>query len=166
MLTTAITFAIAKHQGQTRKASGLPYVTHTLTVMDMIQQHKGDSKNIEALQAAAVLHDTLEDTNTTFAELELNFGFMVASIVQELTSDEEQIRLIGKKDYLKKKMLSLTPYAFILKLLDRLSNCLDNPTQKYLADTIETLDFLLTNRQGLTARQLRIMGQIREVCVA
>jgi len=164
MILKAIEFAATKHKGQVRRSSGLPYFTHTVIVMELIQRYKGCSSNIEALKCAAVLHDTLEDTQCDYEELEREFGYLVASIVLELTSDEEKIEEVGKKEYLKKKMLELTHYAFILKLLDRMSNCLDNPTPKYKQDTIETMDFLLENRENITQRQKQIIHEIKHIC--
>jgi (p)ppGpp synthase/HD superfamily hydrolase len=165
MTLEAIRFAAQKHLGQIRKSSGLPYITHTIIVMEMIQRYKGCSKNIEELKCAAILHDTLEDTACDYNEIEHEFGPMVASLVLELTSDEAEIKRIGKNEYLKQKMLKMTGYAFILKLLDRMSNCLDAPRPVYLSDTIELIDFLLENRTTLSQRQIGVMKEIKNICL-
>jgi len=141
-LIKALKFATDKHQGQTRKSTGLPYITHPMVVQQLVNQYKGDSKHIEELQISALLHDTLEDTDTTYFEIEREFGSMVASIVQELTSDDEMILKVGKNSYLKNKMVTMSKYAFILKLLDRYSNVLDNPKEKYVEDTVDIMNFL------------------------
>jgi len=165
MIVQAINFAAEKHKGQVRRESGLPYFTHTVIVMELIQKYKGCSKNIEELKCAALLHDVLEDTECDFKELEREFGPMVASIVLELTSDEVVIAEMGKNEYLKQKMLKMSRDAFILKLLDRMSNCLDNPTERYKHKTLDMIKFLQENRPELTERQSNIMNEIRAICL-
>ena len=165
LVIKAIQFAATKHIGQIRRGSGLPYVTHTIIVMELIQKYKGCSTHIGELKCAALLHDTLEDTDCNYKELEREFGPMVASIVLELTSDEEMIKKIGKNEYLKKKMVEMSRYAFILKLLDRYSNCMDNPTTKYRLATIELMAYLLKNRKDITERQINIIKEIKNVCL-
>lgn len=160
----AIQFASEKHKGQERKTSGLPYVTHPIIVMELVQQYKGDSKHINELKCAALLHDVLEDTECSYVEIEREFGPLVASMVMELTSDNERIKDIGKNDYLKDKMIKMSQYSFTLKLLDRLSNILDTPTDKYKENTIELMEFLLENRDEITDRQKRIIGEIIKNC--
>jgi (p)ppGpp synthase/HD superfamily hydrolase len=164
LVIKAIEFAAIKHKGQERRGSGLPYVTHPIIVMELIQKYKGDSTDIEALKCAALLHDVLEDTDCTYAELEREFNPLVASLVMELTSDPVAIKEIGKKEYIKNKMAEMTKYAFILKLLDRYSNIIDGPTEKYVKTTLETMDFLKENRQNITDRQFRIIGDIETAC--
>lgn len=87
MLFKAARFAVVKHEGQTRKAKegeGLPYVTHPMAVSRMLAE---SGCRDEATLAAALLHDTLEDTDTTYGELVEEFGAEVADIVEELTDD-------------------------------------------------------------------------------
>ena len=162
----AINFAATKHQGQVRRGSGLPYVTHPIIVSQLINQFKGDSKNIDELQIAGLLHDVLEDTECDQFEIEREFGSMVASLVMEMTSDESRIKEIGKNAYLKAKMVSMSKYGFILKLVDRLANVSDGPTAKYLKDTLELMAYLKTERKGLTARHMMIIGEIEKTCYA
>ncbi len=164
LVQKAIKFAAEKHNGQIRKKSGLPYIVHPFSVMQLVLKYKGNSKNIENLQCAALLHDTVEDTETTFSELEREFNPMIASIVIELTSDDVMIQKIGKNDYLKNKMLGMSNYAFILKLLDRFDNILDNPTEKYVQDTKNMMFHLLNNKTNLTERQKLIINEILAKC--
>jgi len=165
LILKAIQFASEKHRGQERRGSGLPYVTHPIIVMELIQKYKGESSHIQELKCAALLHDTLEDTDTTYFELEKEFGSMVASIVQELTSDVEQIKLMGKNEYLMQKMIKMSRYAFILKLVDRLSNVLDEPGSGYVKKTLKMMEFLRENREDLTLRQLKIIKEIETACL-
>lgn len=88
----AIDFATIKHAGQFRKGSGLAYVTHPIKVGFMLQ-----SMNMSyAVIIAGILHDTLENTDTTYEELVREFGVEVADLVLELTSDKKEIRRIQK----------------------------------------------------------------------
>jgi (p)ppGpp synthase/HD superfamily hydrolase len=160
----AIKFASTKHKGQTRRGSGLPYVTHPIIVMELVREYKGTSKNLEALLVAALLHDTLEDTDTSYAELERKFGPMAASIVMELTSDPVAIKKMGKNNYLIQKMLKMSRYAFVIKLLDRFSNIMDRPSESYVKKTLKMMDVLKTGREDITERQLKIIEKIEEEC--
>ena len=97
LVLKAIRFAEKYHEGQFRKVSGLPYVSHPVAVSYLIMKYKGASKNITNLLAAYILHDTLEDTSLTMIDIGKEFNNMIASIVFELTTDEEQKNLLGKK---------------------------------------------------------------------
>jgi len=60
---------------------------------------------------AALLHDTVEDCeNISLQEIAENFGYYVAALVDELTSNESEIKKIGKTDYLKNKMTNISSY--------------------------------------------------------
>lgn len=158
----AINFIAEKHKDQFRRGTGLPYIVHPITVMALIDEYKGDSKNIKILKCAALLHDTLEDTECDFHELEEHFGTMTASIVLELTNNERIIKKLGKKRYIEQKMLGMSRYAFTLKLLDRYANILDNPKEQYIKDTEELLIYLDHNGKFDTARLKQIYTDIRK----
>jgi (p)ppGpp synthase/HD superfamily hydrolase len=78
----AAAFARAAHAGQLRKWSGEPYFVHVEAVAKAIAAEGAD----EATIAAAYLHDTLEDTETTYPELIAEFGSEVAMLVLQLTN--------------------------------------------------------------------------------
>ena len=160
LVIKALQFAAKKHKGQERKSSGLPYVTHPVITAYLLTKYKR-SKRIDELIAAAILHDTLEDTDTNFIELASEFTPFVASLVLQLTSDKEQIKLIGKNEYLKKKMLGMSSYGLLLKLVDRLSNIMDNPTDNYKTDTINMIRFLEENAR-LSGTHKAIIADIKE----
>jgi guanosine-3',5'-bis(diphosphate) 3'-pyrophosphohydrolase len=162
MLLRAIRFADRKHKGQKRKVSGDEYFTHPLMVSYLLAKYKR-SKNLEMLLAASVLHDTVEDTKTSYTEILREFGAGVMSLVQELTSDKEAIQKVGKNEYLKKKMIGISSYALVIKLIDRLSNVTDSPTDKYVADTIDLLKYLKKNRK-LSKTHKAIACDIEAVC--
>ncbi len=164
LIIKAINFAAQKHKGQTRRETGLPYLVHPMLVSELITKYKGTSKDIDNLKCAALLHDVLEDTVCTYHEIEREFNPLIASIVMELTSDEEKIKEMTKNEYLKLKMINMSKYAFILKLLDRLSNVMDSPSDKYLKNTIDLMNHLLDSRKDITDRQIRIINEILTIC--
>lgn len=161
LIIDAFDFAKEKHEGQFRKVSGDAYLTHPVSVSYIVARYKV-SKHLEELLAAAYLHDTLEDTDTTFAELADRFGPMVASIVFELTNDEKMIKLVGKKEYQKKKMAGMSSYALVLKLADRMHNISDHPTAKMIDDTLEIMLYLRTARKLTKTHELMVSDIISE----
>lgn len=163
LVIKAINFAAEKHKNQVRRETKLPYIIHPITVMHLLTKFKYSSKNIESLQCASILHDTIEDTNCSYIELEREFNPLIASIVIELTNDDKRIDEIGKNEYLKEKMLKMSKYSFIVKLVDRYANILDKPATKYLNDTKSLLIFLKTNRKDLTKKQLTIINEMEKL---
>lgn len=122
-LFDALHFAAVKHGAQTRKgADADPYITHLIAVTRALHEEVGID-DIELL-LAAVLHDTLEDTATTPAELEARFGGRVRALVEELTDDK---RL--PKDERKRLQVEHAPDkshdAALLKIADKLCNIRD-----------------------------------------
>ena len=160
-------FAADKHAGQTR-SGGEPYIGHPVRVANTIEKYK-QSHNLDALIAAAYLHDTVEDTDTTHEDLEKLFGGLVASLVKELTSDKEKIKAQGKSQYLANKMAhEMTSWALVIKLADRLDNVQDIATAKdakwrarYKAETSHILDYIEKNRV-LSGTHQKLVGMIRD----
>ena len=166
-LNEVINFATEKHKGQKRD-DGREYITHPLRVAKIVDDVKGQfSSNRKVLFAAAVLHDTLEDTYTSYRELEENFGEIVASIVQELTTAKYGSKMIGKGLYLAEKMQMMTNYALTIKLADRydnlcdLSNCTEEKQKRTIDDTKYILDYL-EKRRTFTKSQQTLTSLIKE----
>ncbi len=84
----AILFATKAHAGSFRKGKTKPYILHPLEAMMIV----ADLTDDEELLAAAVLHDTVEDTNTTAAEIEREFGESVASLVVSESENKREDR--------------------------------------------------------------------------
>lgn len=94
MLEEAILFAASKHSGQFRKGNGEPYILHPISVLLLLNKYK-KSKNQFLLASAAVLHDVVEDCDISIEEIATKFGYRIASIVDELTSDKEAIKSLN-----------------------------------------------------------------------
>lgn len=162
----ALQFATNAHQGQTR-SGGEPYIGHPVRVAGTIEKYK-QSHNLDALIAAAYLHDTIEDTDTTHEALHDLFGGLVASLVKELTSDKEKIAKMGKSQYLAQKMAhEMSSYGLVIKLADRLDNVQDIATAKspawrarYKAETEHILDYI-TQHRVLSGTHQKLVDLIR-----
>jgi len=83
---SALVWAAELHDGHVRKATAVPYLSHLLAVSGLVLEFGGDED--EAI--AGLLHDTLEDTALTRAELEERFGPRVAEIVARCSDTEVQ----------------------------------------------------------------------------
>jgi (p)ppGpp synthase/HD superfamily hydrolase len=158
----AISFASYLHRDQFRKVSKAPYISHPLIVSEFVRKYK-ESKKIEELVISAILHDVLEDTEGTKEEILEKFGPLVLSLVEELTSDPTQIEKMGKNNYLIHKMITMSSYAFLIKLCDRLSNILDNPKKEYLDDTLIMITEIKKRRSFISKTHFKIMDEILEV---
>ena len=77
LLDRAIVFAVKAHAGTERRGKGFPYIVHPLEAVSIVASMTPDQE----LLAAAALHDTIEDTDVTAAEIEAEFGPRVASLV-------------------------------------------------------------------------------------
>ena len=80
----AIRFAVTAHAGTRRKGKERPYIMHPIEVMSVVAGMTGD----EDVIAAAVLHDTVEDTDVTAADLEREFGPRVRDLVMAESEDK------------------------------------------------------------------------------
>lgn len=161
LVLNAIQFANERHVGQVRRGTGVPYITHPLAVSYLVAAYKR-SKRLDILLTASVLHDVLEDTDATFADIVEQFGPWVASLVLEMTDDETEIARIGKLNYQKKKLAGVSSYALVIKLADRMHNISDNPTQSTLRDTLNLLQHLRKVRK-LTRTHTRMACDIEHL---
>src|SRR6185503_17025882 len=96
LVIRAVEFAAQKHRMQRRKDSDAsPYINHPIALMHVLCIDGGVTEPV--ILAAAALHDTIEDTETTGAELEREFGSAIASIVSEMTDDKSLPRAVRKR---------------------------------------------------------------------
>lgn len=120
ILEKALIFATDAHEGQVRKYTGDPYITHPIAVSKIVETITNDKDII----AAALLHDTVEDTEVTLEEIEENFGSRVAIFVENLTD----ISTLGQGNRKTRKRIDLehtaqaTPEAKTVKLADLIHN--------------------------------------------
>ena len=118
----AYLFANQAHAGQTRK-SGEPYIVHPISVANILVQLGMDTDSV----VAALLHDVVEDTPVTSAEIEANFGSIIAQIIDGLTKlskmgfktrEEHQAENVRRMLIASNKDIRV----LIIKLADRLNN--------------------------------------------
>ena len=123
LILKAAHFAAQKHKTQRRKdEDASPYINHPIAVALAIAQIGGvDDPEI---LAAALLHDTIEDTETTPEELEKQFGKQVCKYVQEVTDDKSLPKTERKKKQIEHAK-DLSNGAALIKLGDKISNVTD-----------------------------------------
>jgi guanosine-3',5'-bis(diphosphate) 3'-pyrophosphohydrolase len=140
MIRKAWEFCVQHHEGQMR-ASGEPYVIHPLEVAEVLAEMKLDPTAI----AAGLLHDAVEDTPATSAEIATTFGDQVAHIVEGVTKIDK-IQFANREDRqaenVRKMLLAMVSdvRVVLIKLADRLHN-------------MRTLEHLQPDRQEAIARE-------------
>jgi (p)ppGpp synthase/HD superfamily hydrolase len=158
-ISRAFDLAQEKHFYQYRKFSNEPYFTHPSRVADIVARFTKDKDVI----AAAYLHDTLEDTKTSYEELDAIFGKKITSLVQELTSVKKDLVKIGKPQYLLNKMQKMSSDALLIKSADRLDNVSDfrKASEKFRKKYIEETYYIIKNlKRSLSSSQKQIFSEI------
>lgn len=123
LVIAAATFAAERHRHQRRKdAEASPYINHPLTLAAILSD-EGGVADAEVI-AAALLHDTVEDTETTLAELETRFGPRVAGIVAEVT-DDTSLPKVERKALQVSRAAHKSGGAKLVKLADKIANLRD-----------------------------------------
>lgn len=122
-LLKVIHFSAFKHRDQRRKDQALsPYINHPLEVARLLWEVGGTRD--EATLAAAILHDTIEDTNATPDEIRQMFGEEVLNLVLQVTDDKSLPKMRRKR-----LQIERAPYisfnAKLIKLADKISNLHD-----------------------------------------
>ncbi|MBF0470567.1 MAG: bifunctional (p)ppGpp synthetase/guanosine-3',5'-bis(diphosphate) 3'-pyrophosphohydrolase [Gammaproteobacteria bacterium] len=122
-LVSAIHFATDKHRQQRRKdADETPYINHPLSLLHLLVTE--GSVTDPATLCAAVLHDTIEDTETTEAELYHHFGQEIASVVMEV-SDDKNLPKTEQKRLQIEHAPHISERAKLVKLADKICNLRD-----------------------------------------
>ena len=123
LILRAAAFAAHKHRDQRRKdKSASPYINHPIALAAVLSR-VGGITNANVL-AAALLHDTLEDTETTRAELRAAFGPKIANIVAEVT-DNKRLRKQRRKELQVEHAAHISKSAKLVKLADKIANLSD-----------------------------------------
>lgn len=119
----AASYAARQHTGQNRKGERAePYINHPLEVANLLAG-VGGVEDLDIL-IAAILHDTVEDTDTTAEELNAMFGSRVTGFVLEVTDDKSLSKAERKQKQIEHAP-HLTPEAKQIKLADKISNVTD-----------------------------------------
>jgi guanosine-3',5'-bis(diphosphate) 3'-pyrophosphohydrolase len=122
-LLKALAFAAHKHKDQRRKdVEASPYINHPIMLADILcnEGHVTDSEVI----CAALLHDTVEDTDTTPEELEREFGAAIRDIVMDVT-DDKSLAKAERKQRQVEHAAHISDKAKLVKLADKISNLRD-----------------------------------------
>jgi len=155
ILTKAYNFALNAHKVQKRD-SGDPYITHPIAVADILTELKLDSATI----TTGLLHDTIEDTKTTYDSVKKEFGKEVADLVDGVTKIsvlEEKAIDNSKAENLRKLILATSKdiRVLLVKLADRLHNMrtldLVKDENKKIRKAKETMEIYapLADRMGM-----------------
>jgi len=118
----AAAFAAEKHRTQRRKdVEASPYINHPIQLAYILVQ--ADIEDPVVL-AAALLHDTIEDTQTTLDELEIVFGYEIANIVAEC-SDDKRLTKLERKQAQIDHAAGISVKAKLVKFADKIANVSD-----------------------------------------
>jgi guanosine-3',5'-bis(diphosphate) 3'-pyrophosphohydrolase len=122
LVLQAAAFAAEKHRLLKRKdEEASPYINHPIQVAYILVQ--ADVEDPVVL-AAALLHDTIEDTKTTHDEIEIVFGHEIANIVAEC-SDDKSLDKLARKQAQVDKAAHVSTRAKLVKLADKIANVSD-----------------------------------------
>ena len=122
-LMTALAFAADKHKNQRRKdADASPYINHPIALANLLLNEAGVED--QRVLIAAVLHDTIEDTDTTEQELVRHFGKDIADIVLEVTDDKALPKAERKRLQIE-HAAHISRRAKLVKLADKICNLRD-----------------------------------------
>ena len=137
LLVKAMRFAVYKHRLQRRKnEEGEAYITHPFRVEELLEQ--AGVEQIDTL-CAAILHDTVEDTDTTIDEIKREFGEKISLTVSEVTDDKKLPK--GKRKLAQiEKAKNISFSGMLIKLADKMDNLRDlfnNPPKDWTKERIE-----------------------------
>jgi len=125
-LFDALAFAAHKHRAQRRKdKAASPYINHPIALADVLANEGGVVD--PATLCAALLHDTIEDTRTSYRELRLAFGKEIADVVREVTDDKSLRKTVRKRRQIEHAP-HLSTRAKLVKLADKICNLRDIAT--------------------------------------
>ena len=170
MLLRAAEFAARKHSRQRRKnADSDPYINHPLRVALLLSEAEVED---EEVLSAALLHDTIEDTETSAGELEREFSHRVRSLVEEV-SDDKSLEKAERKRQQVAHAPGVSNEAALLKLADKISNLEDivsSPPEgwslerrrEYIDWADEVVSRLPKVNEGLEKRYAEVLRKARE----
>ena len=134
MILDAFRHAARQHNGQLRKGKDAsPYINHLIDVAHILWEI-GGVRDVEVI-VAGILHDTVEDSDTTEEGIARDFGPGIASVVMEVTDDRSLVKRERKRLQIE-HAASLSYNAKLVKLADKISNVSDmieHPPAKWSA---------------------------------
>ncbi len=161
LIQKAYIFSAQAHDGQTR-LSGEPYLSHPMAVANILADMQLD----EATVVAGLLHDTVEDTDTSVDEIEELFGEEVADIVDGVTKISQmqfKSKAVAKAENIRKMILAMAEdiRVIMVKLADRLHNMRtldfqDTVKQRIVAQETQEIYAPLANRLGLHRTKIEL----------
>ena len=123
VLLKAVAFAADKHRTQRRKdADASPYINHPIALANVLANEGGVTDVV--VLSAAVLHDTIEDTNTTAEELTAIFGAKITATVLDVTDDKSLDKHVRKQRQIEHAP-HISKEAKLVKLADKICNLRD-----------------------------------------
>ena len=117
----AVFFASKAHIDQKRKILEYPYISHPLSILFVVSQYTKD----EDVLVSAILHDTVEDTDTSLDEIETNFGKRVRDMVDILSEDNTILDPQVKKQKQLERFKNASHDVLLIKLADIIVNFCD-----------------------------------------
>ncbi len=138
LVAEAFDFACRHHTNQRRKGRREdPYVNHLAEVARLVA--RGTAGRDPVLVAAALLHDVVEDTDVTAAEIEQAFGEDVARLVMEVT-DDQSLPQAQRRERQMEQAARISPRARIIRIADKISNMTDlsqSPASEWPDETVK-----------------------------
>jgi guanosine-3',5'-bis(diphosphate) 3'-pyrophosphohydrolase len=122
-VTAALQFAARKHRQQRRKdADQTPYINHPIALLNILVNEAQISDGVVLI--SALLHDTVEDTDTTLTEIADQFGEAVATVVDQVT-DDKSLPKATRKQLQVEHAATISDRAKLVKLADKIANIRD-----------------------------------------
>ncbi len=118
ILFEAIEFAVHAHRGHFRKGTGIPYIFHPLNVGRRLLELGCSS----VVVVAGILHDTLEDTPTTFEDIRTRFGEDVANLVSFVSEPDKSDTWENRKKHTLMSLESASEEVLLIAVADKLDN--------------------------------------------
>ena len=124
LLIKALAFATHKHRtGKRKNVAKSPYINHPISVADILC-NEANVTDISVI-CAALLHDTVEDTEATAEELTTEFGQQISDIVMDVTDDKSIEDKQRRKQLQIEHAAHISDQAKLVKLADKISNLRD-----------------------------------------
>lgn len=161
LVSKALEFASYAHSSidHRRKYTGEPYIHHLIEVMEIVRS----IPHTDEMLAAALLHDTIEDTQTTREDIAREFGEPVAALVMELTDQCHNGNRAARKAAEAVRLGTISPEAQTLKLADLISNTrsivVGSPgfAKVYLREKLQVLALMTEGNPDLYRRAMALI---------